>query len=201
MVATISPTAIANMALSHIGKGTIEDIDLEQSAEAKACSLWYGFSHQQALRAHDWSFARKRIALATHNDAAPDDWAYRYQYPADCLALRHLINPLGRTAAAIPFKVEISDDGTKSILTDLEQASALYTFNQQTTSLFSPFFTEMFSFLLAHHIAFGLTGKRDLRSDMFTIYRSMKEQAPAYDANEGIQDDPREAPWIEARSG
>ena len=199
-MATISPTRIANLALSNVGtKSTIESLS-EDSAEANECDLWYEFAREEALKAHNWSFARKRFTLALHGDDPPDEWGFRYQYPADCLAIRLIQNPAGTTADPIPYRVEMSDDGmTKSILTNLEDAAVIYTFNQQTTAFFTPYFVKMMSYLLGGYIAFTLTGKRSVRADMVKQYEKLLVTAPAYDANEGQNGPPREAEWIRDR--
>ncbi len=200
-MATISSTKIANLALSHVGtKSTIESLN-EDSAEAKECKLWYDFAREETLKAHNWSFARKRFTLALHGDDAPDEWAYRYQYPADALAIHHLVNPAGAAADPVPFAVEMNNDGmTKTILTDLESACAVYTFNQQVTAFFTPYFIKLLARLLAHYVAFALTGKMSLANKQFTIYETLLPKAPAHDANEGQKAPPRDVDWIRARS-
>ena len=198
---TISAVRIANMALSHIGaRSSIESLD-ESSPEAKQCKLWYDYSRQQALASYDWSFARKRQALAVHADDPPEGvWNYRYVYPSDCLKAQHIVNLAGPTADAVPYNVEASDDGeTKTILTDTEDAVLVYTFDQTSTAMFTPLFIEMLSHLLAHHIAFSLTGKKEIRTLELQIYNSLVNAAPAQDANEKVEAPPREAEWIRGR--
>ena len=201
-MATISKVRIANMALSHVGtKSTIESLT-EDSAEAHECDLWYDYCRLQALEAYDWNFARKRQTLALHSDDPPEGvWGFRYQYPADCVALRNIVNPLGPDADAIPFEVEMNDTGeTKTILTDMEDAVMAYTFNQSVTVMYSPFFVMTFSYLLAHHIAFSLTGKTKIRDTMIGIYDNLILTAPAHNANERVGKPPRDADWIRGRS-
>ena len=210
----ISETKIANMALSHIGhRSTIESLS-EASEGAKQCDLWYHYSRIQALAVHNWSFARTRKALTTHADDPPAGvWGFRYQYPDNCLAVRHLENPAGvavltnqdRRALetlgdAIPFEVELNLAGNqKTILTNLQDARAIFTFDQAEANLFSPFFVEMLSHLLAHHIAFSLTSKRSIASAELAKYQSLVLAAPATDANEAVAEPPREAEVIRGR--
>lgn len=189
------------MALSHIGTtATIEDFD-EASIEAKQIKLWYDFSRLQVLEALDWNFARKRLVLAEHSDAAPiPEWQYRYQYPADCVVLRKLVSPYGKTANVVPFKVENSLDGTvKTIVTDLETASADYTFDLSATSLFSPMFIEALSYLLASHIAYPIRGDLKIAQNCFSTFLMTLRLAEASNANEQGQEEPRDAEWIRAR--
>ncbi len=213
----ISTTRIANMALSHVGaRSTIENLS-EESAEAKQAILWYDYSRIQALEFFNWSFARKRLALTTHSEAAPEGvWGFRYQYPADCVVARELENPAsGRFSSgivrlpssfvevrgdAIPFSVEMASTGdNKTVLTDLDEATLIYTFDQQDVGLFSGLFVEMLSHLLAHHIAFALTGKRSIAVDELQKFQGLLQQAPAVDANEQVAQPPRDAEWVRGR--
>lgn len=203
MAISVSPVLIGNMALSLIGaNSTIESLT-ENSAAAKQVNTWYGPARRQSLAAFDWNFARKRLTLALHGDDAPSgDWAYRYQYPSDCLVMRKLVNPAGWTADAVPFQIENSDDGTsKSILTNLNSAVGVYTFDLTDTTLFTEFFVELLAYNLASKIAFNLTKKVQMTQLMSDNYRGLLAAAPAQNANEGVKRGPRDAEWIRVRSG
>lgn len=197
----VSETVIANMALDSIGsKSSIASLN-EASPEAKACKLWYGMSRRQALEAYNWSFARRRVTLASHSDDAPElRWNFRYQYPADCIKAREIENPLGPDADAVPFTIELSEDASvKTILTDLDDAILIYTADIDDTPLFSMFFVDTLSALLAARIAIKITGKRTLKGDMIQQYNSLLRMAPAHDANEAVGKKPREAEHIRVR--
>ncbi len=200
-MSVVSDTLIANMALDNVGaKSVIASLN-ENSPEAKACKLWYDMSRKQALEAYDWSFARRRLTLASHSDAAPElRWNFRYQYPADCLKARMIENPLGHEADAIPFEIELSDDASvKTIVTNEDDAVLIYTGDISQTSLFSMFFVDTLASLLAARIAIKLTGKRTLKGDMIQQYNALLRMAPAHDANEAVGKKPREAEHIRAR--
>ena len=212
-MAVISKVRIANMALSFIGaKSTIESLT-EDSAEAKECNLWYDYSRLQTLSTYDWSFARRRQTLATHADAPPAGvWAYRYVYPSDAVVLRKLENPSGSAllayypdystvqADAVPFSVEMSDDQTtKTIVTDLDEAVAVYTFDQEQVNFFSPFFVEMLALQLASRIGFAITGDLAIVDRMVQRFVRMRGVAPAEDANEAVGQPPRDADHIRGR--
>ena len=201
-MAIVSPTRIGNMALSHIGvSGTIESLT-EDVPEASQINLWYDFSREQALSTLDWNFAIKGQTLALHSDDAPTDiWDFRYQYPADALKVRRLVNPSGKLADASPFEIENSVDGSeKTIVTDVEDAVAVYTFNLSSTALFSPLFIEALSYLLAHHISFPLTGSPEIKKEMLQTYIALVRVAQAYNANERQDDPPRDAQHIRDRA-
>ena len=192
--------SISNMAISHVGaNSTIESLT-EDSPEAKAANIWYNPARRQTLKAYNWNFARKRQTLAAHGDAPPlDRWAYRYRYPADALAIRELENPGGRDADAVPYTVEMSDDGTKSILTNMQTAKAVYTFDQQSAALFSENFVSILARLMAHYIAPALTGKRRIAELQLNIWQQMITFLPAQDANEGMDEPARDAEWVRDR--
>lgn len=210
-MAILSSVKIANMALANIGaKSTIESFN-ESSTEALICSLWYDHSRKEALEAYDWSFARKRIALAKHGDEPPAEWAFRYQYPSDCVKARRIPHEgllyVDRnesylyTPNTVPFIVELSEDGdNKSILTDMGGAKLVYTKDVTNVMLYSAAFVTALSYKLAHNIAFSLTGKMSIKEVMLGIFAQEVRAAAAQDFNEGM-DRPREdASWIKARS-
>lgn len=215
-MAAISVVRICNMALSYLGATPIEDIN-EASKEAVECRLWYDYSRLQALRAMNWAFARKRTAPALHGDTPPAEWAFRYQYPADCVAVRWIVNPLQGTGLgspfiqgvtadvramstdAIPFEVEMSTDGTKSILTNEQEAEVVYTFDQESPVFFSPGFVDALSLLMASRMAFAITGKRSLTKDATESYLRTLRAVGAIDATEAVAPPPREAEWIRGR--
>lgn len=216
-MAAISVVRICNMALSYIGATPIEDIG-EDSKEAAECRLWYDYSRLQALRAYNWAFARKRLTLAAHGDDPPNEWAFRYQYPSDCVAARWIVNPLlgtGRNSPilfnnldrdvrelntdAIPFEVEMSTDTTKSILTNECCPELLYTFDQESPAYFSPGFVDAVSLLMASRMAFAITGKRSLAKDATEGYIRTLRAVGAVDATEAVAPPPREAEWVRGR--
>lgn len=196
----ISDVSICNMALSHVGaRNRIESLD-EKTPEAVACNQWYDFSLDQALEANDWTMARARFTLALDGQAPPDEWSFRYQYPAGCLVIRRIWNPAGPDADAIPFEEEINDAEMKTIVTDMENAIAVGTKRITSVSLFRPVFVLLLSHAIAANIAFTLTGKRAVVADQVNAFNSIKLAAPAIDANEHVAKPPRDAEWIRGRS-
>jgi hypothetical protein len=127
--------------------------------------------------------------------------------------MRKMQNPSGITAVvflsdenldsdstdAVPYSIEVSDDGTKSILTNLDDAVGVYTFDQTDTTLFSEFFVAMFAFALGANIAHALTGKQEVREGMIASFQQMVRQAPASNANEEVRKPPRDTAWIRGR--
>jgi hypothetical protein len=192
---------ICNMALSHVGKGTIQSID-ERSPEAAECRRWYEQSRQQSLESLDWSFARVSVALAVSPEDPPETWQFRYIYPDQCLKFRKIQNPLGLRAPQIPFMLQMNAAGNiRTILTNMEDAIGWYTFDQMSPALFTPAYVDALSRLLAHRIAYKLTGKSSLAREQLQMYNGLIRVAGALDANEQAEEEPRDADWIESREG
>lgn len=204
---SISNVTISNMSLSHLGTNSSIESMTEASSEANQANLWYDYSLRQVLEAYDWSFSRKRMSMAllenisdTDTDPAYYEWVYRYQYPSDCLAMRKISNPNGITDDAIPFEVEASEDNqTRTVFTNMEDAIAVYTFLNTSPAMYSAHFIETLSVLLAHRMAFSITGSRTVASDMMSLYQGMIRVAPAHDANERMDPPPRDAEWVRGR--
>ena len=206
-ISITSPTGIANMALSHIGAGTIESIEADEPI-ATQCRIWYDVCRRQVLEAFDWGFARKRQEMALHGDTISETsndplagvWGFRYQYPADALVIRKLQNPNAPPDDATPYSVETSLDGQeKTVLTNVEEAVAVYTYDATDTGLFSSLFIRSLSHLLASSIAFNITGKQKLVQQQAEASRATINGAAATDANESMEPPPRDADWIRGR--
>lgn len=203
-MASITDVVIANMALSKVGaRSTIESLD-DPVPTANQCKLWYDPSREQALKVFNWSFAKKRQALAASTVAPPAGlWGFRYLYPVDCIVARLVVNPLGRQADPIPYEIEtvkFAGADVKTILTDHEEAVLKYTFDVMDTTLFTTYFTELLATLLASKIAFSLTGKLEIANARFQEYLGLVNGAPVHDANEGVEEKPDDAEHIQART-
>lgn len=201
-MAVVSKVDIGNLALSNIGISSTIESFTEASIEAKQINAWYDFARKQMLEASDWTFARKLLTLALAGDAAaPDvDWAYRYQYPVDCIKMRRIVNPVGLDNDVVPYRIANSDDGSvRTILTNLEDAQAEYTFDLTETSLFSFSFIQALSYLLGHYVAYALTGNNEMRIEMLKLAAALQRKAAAEDMNEGNPSPPRDADWIRDR--
>ena len=197
---SISTVRIANFALSKTGNdSTIESLT-EDSSEAKQCNLWIDHARKQALASFNWSFARVTETLAAHGDDPTVLWAYRYIYPVTCVKARFIENPAGKAADPVPFVVEQSDNGTKSILTDITEAELIYTKDITDPSLYTEYFIELFATILGSHIAFPLTTRTKLAQFLREEARQLLIFAPAMDALEQQEALPRDAAHIRGRT-
>lgn len=207
MVDFISDTGIANLALSHVGHGPIT-LFTDQTEEGSQVRTWYAQTRRIVLEAYDWNFARKREKVALHSDTISETstdplagvWGFRYQYPSDALVIRKMQNSMSPPGDSPPFEIEMSLDGTsKSIVTDVEDAVAVYTWDQESPAMFSGVFILTFSHLLASHMAFALTRKTSIETKHLKIYQGLLPSAQAQSANESVGKPPREAEHIRSR--
>lgn len=196
----ISKVGIGNLALSLIGtRSTISSFD-QDSTEAKEIKRWYDQAREETLAGFDWSFARRRQALALHSEAPPEQWEFRYQVPSGMLVARRIWNPLGDLKPPINFELETQEDGAAgSILTNMEKAELIFTFDQTNVAMFSPHFRMTLAHALAAKIAYNLTGKAEIAKTHFQLFQGYLGVASMHDANQGIPAGPKEASWIAGR--
>lgn len=188
----VSIVAICNLALSRIGaRSAVQSLN-EDSTEAQACKLLYDFARDATLEAHDWNFARARVALADFG-GPPAGWSYRYALPSDCLAPRFL-EQSPRTAQRPPFRVEGG-----ALLTDMAAATLVYTAAVVDPARFSPSFVTALSWRLGADLALPLTGKESLHQRCYAAWREVVNTAAVADANAEAPDAAPDAAWITAR--
>lgn len=84
-----SETEIANRALQRLGAARITALDDTSSKNARACNVAYAPLRDALLRAHPWSFAIARAALAADTDVpvGDDAPALQYTWPTDALRI------------------------------------------------------------------------------------------------------------------
>lgn len=198
-----STVDICNLALMHIGTGTSIASLSEQSAEARICARSYETAKDAVLRDHNWNFATKFLSLADIG-TPPEGWAYRYQYPNDCIkaiAVHQGANANSKNSTLNSFRVITQSDlGSKAIICNLSPATLEYVARVENPEIFDPLFTEALSLRLSSLIAFTLTGKTRLRNDALKLYDEILSSARFADAQEGQSSDLTEPDWITKRN-
>ena len=198
---TVTKVKIANMALSHIGESTIESTT-ELSAEAGRVDIFYDVALQRCLEWYNWPFARRSQTLALHIDAAPQTrWQFRYALPSDLVKCRTIENVAGADADPVPYVLENDDAAAElTLLTDVQEASLIYTFLMEQPERFPADFVLGLSHQLAYLMAYSQTGKRALAGDQLNLFQTFMAQAAASALNEEMPGAPREAEAIRARA-
>ena len=177
-----SEVDICNRALSRLGtRATIADL-AENSTEARTCSIWYAATRDWLLRAHDWNFARRQVALADLG-TPPTGWDYRYALPADCLRFLRFAVASSVSIPTPAFEIG-STDTAKVLYTDEAEAEAIYIARVEDPSLFDAGFGTALVDQLAAHIAFPITQKVDIAMRLAQLARASFAEATALNANE-----------------
>jgi hypothetical protein len=193
-----SEVDICNRALSRLGtRATIAAL-AENSTEARTASIWYAATRDALLRAADWNFARRRVALADLG-APPSGWAFRYALPADCLRLLRLAPA---DVGLPPPRFEVAGDTTgRVVLCDEPQAEAIYTAGIDDPTQFDAAFATALVDQLAAHIAYPITQKTEVAVRLGQMARLSFAEAVALDGSEAHLGETHPLPdWIAARA-
>lgn len=198
---------ICNRALSHTGTDqAITNLD-EKSKEARICARWYEATLDQMLRAFAWNFAQRRVILADLGDA-PSGWQLRYRYPTDCVDLQRVFHPDDYMPGTeidgldiAPFRVASSGDGGRVILSNIDQAEALYTARVEDSNLFPADFAATLELTLAANISMPMVAKPQITDYLANKARLAMSEAMAANLNEGHYPNHPDAEWVRDRFG
>ena len=196
-----SVVQICNMALTRIGQNQFIDSIDEQSKAAELCALHYEQCRDQVLQDFPWPFAEARVSLADIG-SPPQNWAYRYRYPTDCLQIRHITTPgmrQPRVEQRVQFKV-INATGGRAIVTDQAEAELVYTLKAEDTTYFSPLFTSALAWRLSAELAMGLQARPENYSAAIQNYLITIDQARALAFEESEEGPFPESEFIQARN-
>ena len=198
---------ICNRALSHTGTDQAIASLSEQSKEARVCARWYEPSRDQLLRTFAWNFAQRQVLLAAMGDV-PTGWQYRYRYPTDCVDLQRVFQAgnyrpgmADDGLAMAPFKIASDGEGGRVILTDIEQAEALYTVRVEDPNLFPADFTAALELTLAANIAMPMLAQPKIADYLASKARQALNEAMAGNLNESHEPEAPDAEWVRTRFG
>ncbi len=200
-MSSLTSGIIGNMALDFVGSDEIIESYNEQSVAAGLLRRRDEPSREMVLESYNWSFARVHLTLALDGDVAPTNWAFRYQYPSNCLKARYIVNPSDINDQSIPFDVMLNEAAdTKTIVTDWEEAELAYTANIVSPGLFSQHFGVTLAHLLAHRMAPKLTRDQNIIEREWQLYNQSLQIASGHDANEAVAKEPRDGDLVSARA-
>ena len=185
---------IANLALSRVRAGTIGSL-LEQSPQAEQCRILYPNARDEVLSMTDWPFARFTLQLGLKTEK-PAEWQYGYAYPNDCHVLRYLLPSADSVVNSInnvddrfteyeqnqyDFSVELNSDNELTIVTNLQEARAVYTKKVTDVRLYGSLVINLIAWRLASDLAIPLGGDAGgrYRSEARNEFNILKAQAEA----------------------
>lgn len=218
-MSTTSKTGVCNLALFHIGVGkSIANLDTEESAEARACRVFYDDVLEEVLKARHWPFSKKFATLSLVDTDPTSEWKYSYRYPSDCLEIRRIIDDLsnqslldslGGTRATIlfdgpriPFVIGQDDQGFL-IYTNKETAQIEYTIRVDDIVRWPADFKMAVSALLGFYIAPRLTAGDPFKmgNRCAELYQAKLNNASANAGNEEQQRPNPDSEFIRTREG
>ena len=151
---------------------------------------------------HAWKFATRRKALALL-DTDYRGWAFAYAEPNGCLRMLAVLQAdASSEAKGENFDTESQDDGTRIVLTNVEDAELRYTARVSDTSKFSPLFVSCLARLLASYLAGPLIkGKEGIAESKAQYQAFMVEKAAATgsDANQHQVRPEHKPAWMSIR--
>lgn len=204
---------ICNLALLRAGQLQRITALSDNSDAAKACRTAWELNRDATLEAAAWPFAMKRALLNAITDGERGAWAYAYEEPNDCVAMRFLDqadedHPLGTyntnpgEAEQLVFRIESDEDtGRRVILTNVENAVLVYTARIEQPARWSAMFRNAFGYQLASDLAFGLAKNQALGFKFLAAFEGYVRLAAASSFNQERKELPPESELINSRGG
>ncbi|MCI5836233.1 MAG: hypothetical protein MR209_00070 [Veillonellaceae bacterium] len=180
-------TDICNLALSHLGVGTIRSVQ-DETETARACKLYYDATRRMLLREYPWGFARRLERLALMPDIRLPGYEYVYMYPELCLYIYKLTDGTPTPEERAQFEVLNLDNSTKVIATDMADAWVDYVYDVTDPDVWDTVFLEAMTRKLASDLCMRLVGNQGLFEQQFNLYRAALEVAVTQVARERQKD-------------
>lgn len=190
-------TETCNLALSHLGDGTLLTDPLTEKSEQAICArTFFPTALKYTLKQFDWGSHRKYLALSLVEENPNAEWKYSYRYPSDCVQARKIVSGIRnpRDDQKIPYAIG-SDDVGQLIFTDMYQATLRYTYLNDEGDTWDLDFKLAVSYFLAYLMAARLktNNASKIKSEMASQFISSINQAKANSANQE-----EEGPQIES---
>lgn len=199
-----SSTVICNMALRHIGQANGIASLTERSEAASACNAFYDIARKATLRDLNWPFASLTEDLTLVEEDPTTEWAFSYRYPSQALKVIRIPSGVRNDTrqSRVAWK-EVNDGaGGKLIYTDMEDAQAEYTFDEEVTSNFPEDFSLALSYRIAFYIAPSLARQQGpgIQKEMAAYYTDAIQSAAANIGNEEQPDELPDSEFVRGRT-
>ena len=199
-----SKTEILNMALGHLAiSKTVQDIETEQSEEAKTGRRFYDRALNTVTEDCPWPFLSVITALALVEAEPNTEWGFSYRYPVDCMGVVRILSGIRNDSRQTrsPYKMS-HDSGGRLIFNDIQNAEIEYTARASSPQLFPEQFTLAVSLFLAGLIAPTLTGgdPAKLRDKAFNMYQVVMEKAQVKAFNEQQDEEEVDSEFVRGRT-
>lgn len=192
--------AVCNLALLNIGQRAFIDSLTENTPAGKIANLVFRPTRDLLLEAAHWKFARREVALALLSGETRKGWTYVYALPSDCISPRKLWDGKRSESSTIPFELADSATSGKVLLTDMEEATLIYTTNAVAVARWPQHFVEAVAWQLSERFALGLAVKPDVARFARDEARVKLSEAVAQAFREGVEDAPADGSTVTARA-
>lgn len=177
-----SEVDICNLALTESFCSEIQSLTA-QSREAEVCNRFYAQCRDLLLSGYNWKFNQVRRSLSVSSETPPDDWAYAYEVPTNCLYAVKIFQSNRNPVKEIPFTIESKLNVDEKILyTDEPEAILIYRKKITVTNMFSPMFIEALANLLGAKVAMGLKQDINLANIRMTSFWQAVSRGTILDA-------------------
>lgn len=188
---------VYNMALGWLGGHQLPNIESASEADnpiALLCRNAFPMVLDEALEAHNWSFATKNVDLAERQEVGVGGYAHRFALPADCLRVIGIDN--GALWTDGPNFVLHGND----VLTNIQTPRLLYIARVTEPRLWPAAFVTALSWRLAAVLA--TANNNDAQKQQFCLQNYNLALAEAWSRDWQSQA-PRlkPSPWFVARHG
>jgi hypothetical protein len=187
----ISKTDILNKALTLVGAAPCTDID-DDTNNARILARVYETALRSVLSETKWNFATTRCTLSVVSvtDAFTDPGeSYVYQKPLD------MIRIWGTNDPSATWREE-----GDYIYSDTSGLGLRYVYYLDTPSKYPSYFVDAFVDRLCSDISFAIVNSSTLGDKYKQLYESVSlPKAQAANAQTGMQQQPEDAAWLNAR--
>ncbi len=200
-----SETDICNMALARIRGGFINSLG-EDSAQGKACRLYYGTTRDKVLEDAPWGFAKQVRQLDRLSSVDLFGWAYAYEYPTDALRVNEVLPEYSKVQAGDANAVQLAFDrgltldldqkieyeimnnnGVRVIGANMDTLYVSYNISVKDSAFFTNNFVTGLSLLLAANLVVHVIGAdrgEGMRRNILQEYAVFISQAEALELNQ-----------------
>ena len=182
-----SKVDICNLALQRLGAKTITSLT-EDNVRARECNRVYDHARDSELRAHPWSFARKRSSLAADATAPAFGYDNQYTVPTDFLRLLP-------TKEQKDFQIEAN----KILTNDDAPLQIVYIAEITDPNLFDLLYKDLLISRIAMDIAEKVTQSNSKIEAAMERYDASKKEAKRINAQERPPEESADDEWITAR--
>ena len=174
-----SKTQLCNIALVKLGANTLVNIDTDQTAESKVCSILFDDIADEVMAEGSWTSTIRRAVLAQTTNTPAFEYTKEYQLPVDPKALKVL--SINDTA---PGDTEYAIEGDK-LLTNENAISIRYIARLTDTETWDIYLQRAFLARFTSELAYNLTGDASTGRAEFERYRLFVQEGLAINGQQG----------------